>query len=268
MNKYFVMKPEVEETNKALNVLYRQLQGLEDSVDELASKQKSVEGVGWAETAYTTTTQSASTTSSNSEVAVTIQGFSYSDFFVGKTIKIIVPQLNTGLPTLNINGLGAKPIKAVRDGQLVDIVAHNGFWSGATCSSDNTQRVSRVWDNNTTLELIYDGTNWVVVGNPVLCSYYSVDSSYLVYANGLLQQWGQMDNGSDERAVNATVIFPIRFTDENSFMLNICGIRASNGVFTGGTGARERHSYSVYCQWYGLSAKDLSRYIKWEVLGY
>lgn len=265
MKKYFVMKPEVEETNKALNVLYKQLQGLEDSVDKLST---SGEGVGWAETAYTTTTQSAETTSGNNEVAVTIQGFTKDDFYSGKTVKILVPQLNTGSPTLNINELGAKPIKAVRDGQLVDITAHNGFWSGATRSSDNTQRTSRVWDNNTTLELIYDGTNWVVVGNPILCSYYSVDCSYLVYANGLLQQWGQNDHGSDARSINATVIFPIQFTDENSYMLNICGIRGSVNAFTGGTGARERHSYSVYCNWYGLSANDLSRYIKWEVLGY
>ena len=100
------------------------------------------------------------------------------------TVKLILPQLDTGSPTLNINGLGAKPIKAVRAGQLVDIVAHTGYWEGAGSTSQ------RVWDNNTTLELIYDGSNWVVVGNPVLCSYFATDKSYSVYSNGYIHQWG------------------------------------------------------------------------------
>ena len=103
------------------------------------------------------------------------------------TVKLILPQLDTGSPTLNINGLGAKPIKAVRAGQLVDIIAHTGFWAGAGSTSQ------RVWDNNTTLELIYDGTNWVVVGNPVLCSYFATDKSYSVYANGYIHQWGKVE---------------------------------------------------------------------------
>ena len=103
------------------------------------------------------------------------------------TVKLILPQLDTGSPTLNINGLGAKPIKAVRAGQLVDIIAHTGYWEGAGSTSQ------RVWDNNTTLELIYDGTNWVVVGNPVLCSYFATDKSYSVYANGYIHQWGEVE---------------------------------------------------------------------------
>lgn len=184
------------------------------------------------------------------------------------TVKLILPQLDTGSPTLNINGLGAKPIKAVRDGQLINIVAHQGFWSGATRSSDNTQRVSRVWDNNTTLELIYDGTNWVTVGNPVLCSYYSGNYSYIVYADGLIHQWGTYDNGSDNRSVYSTEIFPVQYTNEDSYMINIAGVKYGGGNFTGGIGVRDRHSYSAYMGWYGMTASDLSRYLKWETLGY
>lgn len=184
------------------------------------------------------------------------------------TIKLILPQLDTGSPTLNINGLGAKPIKAVRDGQLIDIVAHQGFWSGATRSSDNTQRVARVWDNNTTLELIYDGTNWVVVGNPVLCSYYSDTYSYIVYADGLIHQWGTYDKGSNTRSLYSTEIFPVQYTNEGSYMINIASARYGNGNFTGGIGVREQHSYSAYMGWYGWSESDLARYLKWETLGY
>jgi hypothetical protein len=183
------------------------------------------------------------------------------------TVKLILPQLDTGSPTLNINGLGAKPIKAVRDGQLIDIVSHQGFWSGATRSSDNTQRVARVWDNNTTLELIYDGTNWVVVGNPGLCSYYSGNYSYIVYTDGLIHQWGTYDKGSDTRSVFSTAIFPVQYTNEGSYMINIAGVRAGDGNFVGVIGVRARQSYSAYMGWYGLSESDLARYLKWETLG-
>lgn len=183
------------------------------------------------------------------------------------TVKLILPQLDTGSPTLNINGLGAKPIKAVRAGKLINIIAHRGFWSGATRSSDNTQRVSRVWDNNTTLELIYDGTNWVVVGNPILCSYYSDNYSYIVYADGLIHQWGTYDKGSDTRPVYSTEIFPVQYTSPESYMINIAGVRAGDGDFAGGIGVRDRRSYSANMGWYGLSESDLSRYLKWETLG-
>ena len=43
----------------------------------------------------------------------------------------------------------------------------------------------------TTLELMYDGTDWVIIGNPVVEDYYSETQSYVVYANGLIEQWGK-----------------------------------------------------------------------------
>lgn len=118
------------------------------------------------------------------------------------TVKLILPQLDTGSPTLNINGLGAKPIKAVRAGQLVDIVAHTGYWQGAGSTSQ------RVWDNNTTLELIYDGTNWVVVGNPVLCSYFATDKSYSVYSNGYIHQWGIQTGVTESVQTRTPLLIP------------------------------------------------------------
>jgi hypothetical protein len=119
-------------------------------------------------------------------------------------VKLILPQLDTGSPTLNINGLGAKPIKAVRAGQLIDIIAHTGYWEGADSTSQ------RVWDNNTTLELIYNGTNWVVVGNPVLCSYFATDKSYSVYANGYIHQWGIQEDVTS--STQATVQLLVNYT--------------------------------------------------------
>lgn len=222
-----------------------------------------------AGTASTTTTETAETETGNNEVAINIDGFTEDDFVAGKTIKILVPQLDTGSPTLNINNLGAKPIKAVRDGQLIDIIAHNGFWSGATRSSDNTQRVTRVWDNNTTLELIYDGTNWVVVGNPLLNSYYSTTVSYRVYADGYIEQWGRHDTGSENRSINYDEIFPVQYNNYTTFTINISSQSSkSNNATSMCYGARDIHSYGIRIHIYGLNSDDTSRYALWQANGY
>lgn len=151
------------------------------------------------------------------------------------TVKIIFPQLDTGSPTLNINGLGAKPIKAVRAGQLVDIVAHTGYWEGAGSTSQ------RVWDNNTTLELIYDGTNWVVVGNPVLCSYFATDKSYSVYSNGEIEQTATIYRGSNlssGETWSATITYQIVMSDTGYTLL-------MSARDEGGGGEEEREMYAT-----------------------
>jgi len=185
------------------------------------------------------------------------------------TVKLILPQLDTGSPTLNINGLGAKPIKAVRAGQLVDIVAHTGYWGGASSTSQ------RVWDNNTTLELIYDGTNWVVVGNPILCSYLISNSgstslqrnSYLVYANGVIHQWGTYDYGSATRAIEVTVL--LRIVHSNSgYLTNFTTVAPSTQTYyVGSLGVKAQTSNSMLLYFYGTGTGDMTRWLKWETLG-
>lgn len=185
------------------------------------------------------------------------------------TVKLILPQLDTGSPTLNINGLGAKPIKAVRAGQLVDIIAHTGYWEGAGSTSQ------RVWDNNTTLELIYDGTNWVVVGNPILCSYLISNSgstslqrnSYLVYANGVIHQWGTFDHGSAARDVKETVQLRITYTT-SEYLSNFTTVApASQEYYVGSLGIKAQTVNSMILDFYGTGNTDMTRWLKWETLG-
>lgn len=183
-------------------------------------------------------------------------------------VKLILPQLDKGSPTLNINGLGAKPIKAVRAGQLVDIVAHTGYWAGASSKS------KRVWDNNTTLELIYDGTNWIVVGNPVLCSYFSSDKSYSVYANGYIEQWGRYDAGSDVRTLEISDYkFSILYTNTTTVVANIMPIRgqsvSSNANCNMGAGIQGLHFYGIdYALCFGMTDHDECRYLDITSWGY
>ena len=94
-------------------------------------------------------------------------------------------------------------IKAARGGALNNVVSH--VFAGGDYSATYK---NKVWDAYTTLELMWDGTNWIVMGNPVLCSYFSTTQSYTVYANGLIEQYGIVDASSS----NTTVTFPISYT--------------------------------------------------------
>jgi hypothetical protein len=166
------------------------------------------------------------------------------------TVKLIFPQLDTGSPTLNINGLGAKPIKVVRAGQLVDIIAHTGYWEGADSTSQ------RVWDNNTTLELIYDGTNWVVVGNPVLCSYFATDKSYSVYANGFIHQWGIQSGVTESVQTKTPLLVPY---SQDFTIVDACTSR---------TAYYSSYTADFTTLIFRIGTSGLSVIIRWATFGY
>ena len=94
---------------------------------------------------------------------------------------------STGITSVNINygGLGVKEIKYAKGGGLNSIISHK--FNGGNYSSSYPYKV---WDAYTTLELMYTGSYWLVMGNPILCSYSDKTQSYTVYANGLIEQWG------------------------------------------------------------------------------
>lgn len=78
-------------------------------------------------------------------------------------------------------------IKAARGGSVVTVAPHQ--FAGGNYSSTYKYKV---WDANTTLELMWDGTNWLVMGNPVVCSYFSTSYLYKVYADGFIRQQGSL----------------------------------------------------------------------------
>jgi len=76
---------------------------------------------------------------------------------------------NTTTPlTLTYNGV-SKTVKVPKDGALADF-----------CAFEVSTGVYKYCQAYTTLELIYDGTNFVIIGNPVVLS----SSTYLYYADG------------------------------------------------------------------------------------
>ena len=112
---------------------------------------------------------------------VSISGFA---LYTGVTVKVMFTNGNSNnAPTLNVNSTGEKDIKVVKAGAKITPPVHTGKWRGA--SSATTEG----WQPMTTLELMYDGTDWVIIGNPVVEDYSSSDGGYTVYANGLIIQW-------------------------------------------------------------------------------
>lgn len=170
----------------------------------------------------------------NNEINITVDGFTESDLVQRLSLKLLVTDvLTTGNPTISINGTTAKEIKATRAGSKVSLTAHTGYWQGASTTS------ARVWDAYTSLDLIYDGTNWVVVGNPVLCSYFATDKSYSVYSNGMIEQTATVYKGSNLSAGSiwtATPTFQINMSDTGYNLLMSAGDK-------GGGGEEERERY-------------------------
>ena len=138
----------------------------------------------------------------------TVKSVSINNFVLkcGVIITVIFTTGNSAdNPTLNVNGTGAKPIKVVKAGAKIVPVTHTGYWRGATSTS------VEMWQPYTILEFMYVGTDWVIVGNPTVESYSSDTASYEVKADGLIEQWGVVKSGSDDKRVS----FPINFSDTN-----------------------------------------------------
>lgn len=125
------------------------------------------------------------------------------NLITGAVIRVLFSRANSeGNTTLNVNRTGPKQIKVYRHGSKVIL--------GTSTDKDGTVRG---WDAGTTLNLIYDGVDWVVMGNPVLLSFFGADGGYIKYANGLLIQWCKMQSDETEGSDRiAKFIFPLTFT--------------------------------------------------------
>ena len=186
------------------------------------------------------------------------------DNFVLKVGVIVTVMFTDGNsvdnPTLNVNNTGAIPIKVVKNGAKIVPPAHTGYWRGATTTS------VEMWQPYTILELMYDGTDWVIVGNPTVESYSSSTASYEVKADGLIEQRMIYDNGSDNHQIEATVNFPIYFYDTN-YNLSLSSKSTHNRI-TGNLGAGRITRKSLFMQYDGATSNDKARYLSLLVKGY
>ena len=117
-------------------------------------------------------------------------------------------------PTLNVNSTGAKPIMVVRMGTLNVPYNISGMWR---YTSGALNKSSEMWQPYTTMDFIYDGTNWVIVGNPTVESgrvnFHSgiINCVYEVKADGLITQTMELATFGTSESMEQKVDFPIEF---------------------------------------------------------
>ena len=133
----------------------------------------------------------------------------------GAVVRVLFANANSAAnPTLNVSYdgstfTGAKAIKAVKAGQKIAPPVHSGKWRGATEYTDE------MWQPYTTLELMYDGTDWVIMGNPELENWSNDTEGYTVLANGYIEQFGRASLDS------ASVEFFIKFLLSTTYGLTL-----------------------------------------------
>ena len=184
--------------------------------------------------------------------------------YQGVTVRVLFTKAHKQeYVTLNINNTGNKGISYfTRNRTLTSLTYRSGKWRNSDLTSYET------WQENTILELMYDGNNhWIIIGNPVLESYYYRFDGYKVYADGLVEQWGLHDNGS--AYYTGTINYPIPFDAETPTGYNAYNIQAtimyqSDGAFSPCCVKYQLGPSS--CTW---QIRDSSaRYINWRAIGY
>ena len=115
--------------------------------------------------------------------------------------------------SLNVNETGAKGIRWTRGDSIYHLILHFAYWRNSSSA------YYEVWQANTILTFIYDGTYWILEGNPVLESYYSTTKSYVVYADGKIEQWGHSTTSTSYTTV-LTYLVPFATAESYSISGN------------------------------------------------
>ena len=161
------------------------------------------------------------TEASASEKTVIINNFR---LVRGAVIKVLFINAHTRpSPSLNVSYTGSRPIKAVRGGVKIAPVIHRGYWRGAITET------FEMWQPYTILELMYDGTDWVIMGNPLLENYADTTTGggYKVYADGLIEQW--IDGSLLWKTDDAYIWnFPVKFLYGKPICIKNCGWNRSD----------------------------------------
>lgn len=119
----------------------------------------------------------------STEAATQIKSVSLDGFCLttGACLRVLFVNENTAeTPKLQINEEPAKEIKVNQFGSKINIPKHEGKWRGASSYT------YEIWQPNTILELMYDGTDFVIVGNPIVEEYSNANQRYMIYASGLI----------------------------------------------------------------------------------
>lgn len=174
--------------------------------------------------------------------------------YAGATIKVLFQNACTvSYPQLKVGNTAARTIMAYRGGSPVDnngLKASSGKWRGASTAFDE------VWQPYTTLELMYDGTVWVIMGDPVIESYFDTDFGYEKKANGLIRQWGYYKASSE----SYNLYFPVAFSSIN---YGVVGMQDNTYSGSGGEFMVCKKKFPAY-----VTLKNSNWENNWIAIGY
>lgn len=149
------------------------------------------------------------------------------------TADITGVNTTTGL-VLNYNGSN-KNVKVPKNGALVNFTAQN---------MGGTPTVYKYLQAYTTLELLYDGTNFVIIGNPVVLS----SSTYLYYADGT-HNVNSVTSGNMQSVSSNAVANILNISQDDSTIIDITS-SLTRYLGIGTVIARRKHNI-VYLSIYG-----------------
>lgn len=196
----------------------------------------------------------------------------FPDLERGRKIEIVtdlIDVLDSDGFRLTINNTITAPILVSKNNNFQPVISHMGRWEEEADESERT------CDAGKHLVLVYDGTDWIIMGNPILCSYFTSNNgtaakqrnSYIVYADGLIHQWGTMDYGSAARDIRGTVNLLITHK-ASGYMTNVTPVApADQEYYVGSIGIKAQTVSSMILDFYGSGNNDKSRWLKWEALG-
>ena len=158
---------------------------------------------------------------------------------VGDVVKItFVQELQSSVPITTVNlscgGKNGAIVTVQSDTTITNQPTAEYKWvashvfNGGNYSSTYK---NKVWDANTTLELTWTGSYWLVMNNPIVCSYASTSASYNIYASGLIEQWkwGETSSSGNGSIIN----FLIAFTNTKySFICSSSNASTNEALFT------------------------------------
>ena len=231
-----------------------------------ASNAGALEGKSWRETALSGLYVGDNTTalSGSSYTFSPTAPVGSAALAVGSTVKITFAnalQSSTAITSVNLNYGGCNgQIVAARQNTLVGVVSH--LFQGGEYSA---QYPNKVWDAYTTLELMWTGTYWLVMGDAVLCSYFSSDANYVIKSNGFITQWGRQITNS---AYAITITFPSIFMQIPSFSVtsntSVSSSGSSQGFWTESY-CMDKTTAMIYCRGTGSGVQAT---ISWFAIGY
>lgn len=214
------------------------------------------------------------TAANEQDKVVTIPDF---ELYEGVTIKVLFINKNTeNSPNIKIvdsnnTVIATKEIKAILNSSKVSLNTKTLHYYTHGLNGEWTEHEEqRVWNGYTTLELIYDGTDFVIMGNPVLMNGENVvikppasvtanpdTSSYTVYANGLIEQYRNTPEDASQES-NITWTFCVQFTNKNYLV--------TGGIWINNTGAisikkeLDYVKYTAVVQFMNIGAKFAKGY--------